>query len=212
MSVKYAAIVNKKERSKMKRIKIRTIFIFIIGLVIARASFLGINPLAIGYFMAAYLERVNPGLLLITILVGAGSVMPPTMMLKYLLTMISSLVLLESPLIKKRELATKIYFYIPAVSLGIFAMMDVAASGWKADFAVMAVLESIIAFVSGIIFSMGIGFIMKHPKGAKMSNEEMISLSLMVAVVIYGMPNIGNAYIAPLETIEIGRASCRERV
>ena len=68
----------------MKRIKIRTIFIYIIGLVIARVSFLGINPLAIGYFMAAYLESASPGLLFITILVGAGSVMAPTMMLKYL--------------------------------------------------------------------------------------------------------------------------------
>lgn len=201
MSVNYAAIVNKKERSKMQGIKKKTIIIYAIGLVIARASFLGINPLAIGYFMAAYMERVSPGLLLITILAAIGSVMQPTMVLKYLLTMISSVVLLESPLIKKRKLPNKIYFYIPSILLGLFAMMDVAASGWKTNYAVIAVLEAIIACISGMVFSMGIGFIVKQPKGSKMTNEEMISLSLMVAVIIYGMPNVSNIYIAPMETV-----------
>ena len=110
----------------MKGINKRAIFIYLMGLVIARASFLGINPLAIGYFMGAYLEGVSPGLLFITILSGAGSVMSPTMVLKYLLTMISSVVLLESPPLKKRDLPKKVYYYIPAVLLGIFAMMDVA--------------------------------------------------------------------------------------
>jgi stage II sporulation protein E len=184
----------------MKGIKKKAILIYFIGFVIARASFLGINPIAIGFFTAAYLEKVSPGLLFITILAGIGSVMPPTMVLKYLLTMISAIVILESPFIKKRELSEKVYFYIPAILLGVFAMMEAAASGWKPDFIVMAVLEAIIAYVSGILLSMGIGFIIKQPKGTKMTNEQMISLSLMVAVLIYGMPNLGNSFIAPMET------------
>jgi stage II sporulation protein E len=184
----------------MKGIKKNAILIYLIGFVIARASFIGINPIAIGFFTAAYLEKVSPGLLLLAILAGISSVMPPTMILKYLLTMVSGIVLLESPFMKKRELPEKIYFYIPAVFLGVFAMMEAAANGWKPDFIVMAVLEAIIAYVSGILFSMGIGFIIKQPKGTKMTNEEMISLSLMVAVLIYGMPNLSNSFIAPMET------------
>ena len=185
----------------MKVIKKNVILIYIIGFVIARASFLGINPIAIGFFTSAYLEKVSPGLLFITILVGISSVMPPTMVLKYLLTMISAIVLLESPFIKKRKLPEKIYFYIPAILLGVFAMMEAAANGWESDFIVMAVLEAIIAYISGILFSMGIGFVIKQPKGTKMTNEEMISLSLMVAVLIYGMPNLSNSLMAPIETV-----------
>ncbi len=198
---KRLAIVNKKERSKMKDKIIRVLLILVMGFVIARASFLGISSLAIGYFTAAYLEKVSPGLLLITVLTGIGSVMPPTMVLKYLLTMISVIVLLESPLIKKRELSAKIYFYIPAIILGVFAMMEVAANGWKEDLILLAVLEAIIAYVSGIIFSIGIGFIIRQPKGSKMTNEEMISLCIMLAVIIYGMPAISNSLIAPIETV-----------
>ena len=185
----------------MKGNRKNVILIYIIGFIISRASFLGINPIAIGFFTAAYMEKISPGILFISILAGIGSVTSPTMVLKFLLTMISAIVVLESPPIKKRNLPTKIYFYIPAGFLGIFAMMEAAAYGWKADFIVMAILEAIIAYISGIIFSMGIGFIMKQPKGTKMTNEEMISLSLMIAVLIYGMPNINIRFIAPIETI-----------
>ena len=185
----------------MKGINKKTVLIYLIGFVIARASFLGISPLAIGYFTAAYLEKVSPGLLFITILVGIGSIMSPTLVLKYLLTMISAIVILESPLIKKRKLPTKICYYIPAILLGIFAMMEAAANGWKTDITMMAVLEAIITYISGMIFSMGIGFILKQPKGRKMANEEMISLSIILAIIIYGMPNIKNPFIAPIETV-----------
>lgn len=185
----------------MKNIRKNAILIYLIGIVIARASFFGINPLAIGYFTAAYMNKASTGLLFVTILVGIGTAMPPTMVLKYLLTMISSLVLLEAPLFRKREFPIQIYYYIPAFSLGIFAIMEAAAYGWKVDFIVMAILEAIIAYVSGVIFSMGTGFLLKQPKGMKMTNEEMISLSLMIAVAIYAIPEFNNLYIAPIETV-----------
>src|SRR5690554_3751466 len=168
----------------MKNIRKNAILIYVIGFVIARATFLGINPLAIGYFTAAYLDKARPGLLFITILAGIGSAMAPTMVLKYLLSMISSVVLLESPYLKKRELPLQLYFYIPAITLGIFAMMEAGAYGWDPKMIFMAILEAIIAYVSGMIFSLGTGFFLKQPKGMKMTNEEMISLSLMVAVLI----------------------------
>ncbi len=185
------------------RTKLRNnaIWVYIIGFVIARASFLGISPLAIGYFTAAYLDKASTGLLFVTILFGIGTVMPPTMVLKYLLTLVSSIVLLESPIIKKKELPVRVYFYIPAILLGTFAMMEAAAYGWNIDLIMMAVLEAVIAYVSGVIFSQGTGFLIKQPKGTKMTNEEMISLSIMVAIIIYATPEFGSNYIAPIETV-----------
>lgn len=179
----------------------KAILIFVIGFVVARASFLGINPLVIGYFTAAYLEKVSPGLLFIIVLAGIGSIMPATMVLKYLLTMICAIVLLESPIMKRRELPTNVYFYVSSISLGVFAMMEAAAYGWKVDLIMLAVFEAVIAYISGVVFSMGIGFITRQPKGSKMTNEEMISLSIIVAVIIYGMPNINSTFIAPIETV-----------
>lgn len=185
----------------MKDMKKRTVLICVIGFVIARASFFGLNPLPIGYFTAAYLEKVSPGLIFITILAGIGSAMSPTMVLKYLLTMICSIVILESPLIKKKEMSKHIYFGITAISLGVFAIMEAAANGWRPDLVALAVLEAVMAYISGMIFHMGTGFLKRQPKGNKMNNEEMISLSLIVAVIIYGMPDFNIPYIAPIETV-----------
>lgn len=185
----------------MKGIRKNAILIYVIGFVIARASFFGINPLAIGYFTAAYLDKASPGLLFISILAGIGTVMSPTMILKYLLALVTSIVILESPIIKRKQFPLQIYFYIPAISLGIFAMMESAAYGWKMDYAVMAVLEAVIVYISGMIFRMGTGFILKQDKGMRMANEEMISLALMVAVAIYAVPELNNPYVAPIETL-----------
>lgn len=178
----------------------RSVLIYIMGFAAARASFMGINPLAIGFFAAAYMEKVSPGVLFVVILAGVGSVMQPTVVLKYLLAMIASVVFLESPLIKNRDIPDKLRFYIPAVCLGIFAAMEAAAGGWNTELTVLAFLEAVIAYVSGLIFSMGIGFVIKQPKGSKITNEEMISLSIIMAVVICGIPSVGGSYIAPVET------------
>lgn len=185
----------------MKDIRKRSIFIYLIGFVIARATFFGINPLTIGYFTAAYLDKASPGLLFITMLMGISTVMAPTMVLKYMLTMIISIAFFESPLIKKRELPIQTYFYISAIALGIFALMESAAFGWNKQLMVMAILEAVIAFVSSMIFRMGIGFLLNQPKGTNMTNEEMISLAIVLAVVVYGIPDINNSFIAPIETV-----------
>ena len=42
----------------MKDMSKRTILIYVIGFVIARVVFFGINPLAIGYFTVAYLDKI----------------------------------------------------------------------------------------------------------------------------------------------------------
>lgn len=189
------------KKNIMKTLRKNVILIYVIGFIIARASFLGINPLAIGYFTAAYLDKANTGLLFISVLLGIGTVMSPTMVLKYLLTLISSVIILESPILRKKDLPFRAYYYIPAIILGVFAMMEAAAHGWNIELIILAVLEAVIAYVSGVIFSLGTGFLLKQPKGSKMTNEEMISLSLMVAVIIYATPEFSGFYIAPIETV-----------
>lgn len=181
--------------------KKRTILIYVIGFIVARASFAGINPLSIGYFTAAYLDKASPGLLFITILAGINSVTAPTMVLKYLLTMVITIAFFESPLVKKRELPIQLYFCISAFALGIFAMMESAAYGWKNQLTVMAILEGVIAYVSAMIFHMGTEYLLKRTKGMKMTNEEMVSLAIIMAVIVYAVPSFDNSYIAPLDSL-----------
>ncbi|MBH1940739.1 SpoIIE family protein phosphatase [Mobilitalea sibirica] len=179
----------------------RSILVHGIGLFVARAVFFSINPLAIGYFTAAYLERAGGGLIFIAVFIGIATVMTPTIVLKYLLTMIITVVIIEAPYIKKKNIPKQVLYILPAIFLGLLSLMDVAIGGWQLSETLIAILESALAFISGMVFRSGIDFLYHGKRGNRLTNEQSVSLALMVAVVIFTIPDYNNAYIAPVETV-----------
>lgn len=179
----------------------RAALIYLIGFVVARAYFYQMNPLVMGFFTAAYLNRAGGVFLLIAILTGLVTVMPPEEVMTYFLAMVVSLVVMEVPLIKKREMPQSVRYAIPAVVLAVFSLIEAAATGWKPEYVALAVLEAMITYVSGVILRSGVHFLLHETKGYRPDNEKMFSLALLMAAVIYGMPVFDNGYIAPLETI-----------
>ncbi|HWT26532.1 MAG TPA: stage II sporulation protein E [Mobilitalea sp.] len=185
----------------MKDSKKRAVLIHMIGIVIARAAFFGMNPLAIGYFAAAYTERAGGTFAFVAAMIGIISIMQPIQILKYLLTMIIAVVIFESPLIKKREVPKPVLYLIPSIALGIFSLMEAASVGLSGRTALLAFLEAVISYVTCGVFQKGMDFILHAAKGYKMNNEQMVSMAVLVAVMIYAVPNISNDYIAPVETV-----------
>lgn len=184
----------------MKGIKSRALLIHLIGFIIARAAFFGMNPLAIGFFTAAYLGETGKGLAFAVTFLGLFSAMDFTQILKYTLTMIATVILMEAPLFRKRSLPKPLLYIMPSLALFVFSLMDVATGGPLSEFVALAVLESVIAIVATGIFKNGIDYILQASKGFKMTNEQMVSIAAIIAVVIYAIPDIHNSYIAPLET------------
>jgi stage II sporulation protein E len=193
-------INDREERAKMKGIKKRTILIQLIGVVIARAVFFQMNPLAIGYFTTAYLEKAG-GLSFAAVLIGMATVMPTLQLIKYMLAMGTAIIIFESPLIKKRKMPVTYLYLIPMVLLGIFSIMEIPGIGGKSNQLWLIILEMLIAYISCVIFRKGMDFILHATKGYKMNNEQMISIAVMVAVIVYSVPNTEFNYIAPLETV-----------
>lgn len=185
----------------MKDNKKRGFLIHVIGMIIARAAFSGMNPLAIGYFTAAYLGKAGGGFAFFAVLVGAATVMPLTQVLKLILTMVTTAIIYEAPVIKKRDIPLPILYSIPSIALGVFSVMEVTAGGPIRSLLVMAMLEAIIAYVSAVMFQRGIDFILRTVKGFKMNNEQMVSMAIIISVIIYAIPDISGAYIAPVETV-----------
>lgn len=185
----------------MKLIRIRSIVVCMISYVIARAVFFQMDPLAIGIFTAAYLERAGGGgLLFFAVLAGVCSTLPFTVALKYLLTLVASVVLLEAPLLKKRDISKSVLYTLPPVILGIFSLIEAASVGWAADYIALAALESVIAYISAVIFGNGTSFLLQEGKKYKISNEQMVSLAFLVAVFLYAAPEFNSLKIAPVET------------
>lgn len=186
---------------KLKAINKRALLIHIIGFIIARAAFLGMNPLAIGFFTASYFANTGGGLAFAVAFLGIASVMNSLQILKYVLTMIAALIILQSPLIKKRNVPKPVLYVLPSLMLFAFSLIGAEVGMPVPKNIAMAALEAIIAVVSAGLFKNGIDFLMQAAKGFKMNNEQMISTAVIVAVGIYAIPEFQNDYLAPLETV-----------
>lgn len=185
----------------MKGRKLKGLLIQMMGIIVARAVVFDMNPLAIGYFTAVLMTKASGTLGLIGITIGIATVMPITHILKYLLTMVTTLLFMEIPILKNKNLPKFIRYMIPSTILVIYSLMDVAAGGVNNWHIVLSILEGVIAVVSSMLFRDGLGFIVESKKGYKMNNEQMVSIAVLVAVIIYGFPEFTSPYIATIETV-----------
>lgn len=185
----------------MKGRKLKGLLIQVMGVIVARAVIYDMNPLAIGYFTAVLMTKGSGTLGLIGITIGIATVMPVTHILKYLLTMVTTMLFMEIPLVKNRKIPRLIRYIAPSTILVIYSLMDVAAGGINDWYIILSLLEGIIAIVSATLFREGLGFVMESKRGYKMNNEQMVSMAVIVAVIIYGFPEFSSAYITPVETV-----------
>ncbi|HHX13071.1 MAG TPA: stage II sporulation protein E [Clostridiales bacterium] len=185
----------------MKGRKLKGLLIQVMGIIVARAVIYDMNPLAIGYFTAMLMTKGSGTLGLIGITIGIATVMPITHILKYLLTMVTTLLFMEIPILKNKNIPRFIRYMVPSTFLVIYSLMDVAAGGVDNWHIVLSLLEGVIAVVSAVLFREGLGFVVDSKKGYKMNNEQMVSMAVLVAVIIYGFPEFTSPYIATVETV-----------
>jgi stage II sporulation protein E len=185
----------------MKGIQKRNYVIHLIGFIIARAVFYGMNPLAIGYFTASYLGKTGGGLAFAAAFLGIVSVMEPSQILKYSIVMIGAVLLYELPFIKKRNVPIQILYLLPSVILFTTSIIEKNMVMLTPKAAIMSALEALIAVVSAVVFKHGIDYMSQAAKGIRMNNEQMVSMAIMVAIAIYAIPELKyNDYFAPVET------------
>ena len=185
----------------MKNKRTRSFIVNLLGFFVARASFYGMNPLAIGYFTAVYLGNNRSPFILVTIFAGLLTTMHATFAFKYLLTMILTIVILDMPIIKKRNLSKAKLYGLPSLILGVFTLVEGAAVGFQLDYMLLTVLEVVIAHVSALILSEGVDYLTSKRKGMKMSNEQMISIGLIIGILVFTFPELSSDYIAAMESI-----------
>lgn len=185
----------------MKVINRRTILVHLLGFIVSRATFMGMNPLAIGYFTASYLGKTGGGVAFAVSFLGVASVMSPTQILKYTLTLVVTLLLFESPFFKNKEVPAPVMYTLPAFLLFLFSALEINANTQMIALISLALLEAVIAIVSGAMFKNGIDYIKQVSKGFKMTNEQMVSIAIIMAVSVYAIPDFQYDYLAPLESV-----------
>ena len=182
----------------MKR---RKVLIHLIGLLVARAAFYSMNPLAIGYFTAAYMSKTGGGWAFAAAILGIISSMNTTGILKYSLALVTSIIVMETPFIKDKGIPKSILYLLPSISLTIFSLMEITSGGPIQHYLIMAVLEGLIAYISAGMFRQGIEYMLESNKGSKMSNEQMVSMAMIIGVLLYAIPELNSDYLAPAQTV-----------
>lgn len=179
----------------------KNILVNLVGFFTARAVFMGINPLGIGFLAAAYMEKAGGGLIFTVIFIGIATTMAPIMVLKYLLAMITTAIIMEAPAFIRNRIPQPVLHVLPALSLSVFSLIEAFSGGVNINHVALAILEGVIAYTSSIIFRSGINFFMQGNKGLRLSNEQTVSLAVIIAIIIYSLPEYHNMYIAPVETL-----------
>lgn len=175
---------------KMKEIQKRMLVQIILGFLLGRVEIFGINPIGIAYFAAGYTETGAKLPVAISVALGMFMALPLEKVLCGALAMLAVVVTVD--FLDKKNIAIKLgqIALVLAAALGFlnFAMLSVMPhSGRELG---MVFLESVLAMVGTRVLYDGIHFLLHAKKGQSLGNEEIISLVLLGAFGVLGLPNV----------------------
>ena len=162
----------------------------LLGILISRSAFMGMNPIGMGFFGAAYYIKQGRFFTFIMICLGMASALKMVELMKYIIIMAVCGTIVG--LFEKKVRSIGIYGV--AATVGITTTVIGASTAYfyyeipKQIF--FCVMEGIIAFTCVVIFSKGIHFLMQCKRNCIPDNEQLISLSFMCGATIYSMAGV----------------------
>ncbi|MDF2870244.1 MAG: hypothetical protein K0R05_1819 [Anaerocolumna sp.] len=177
----------------MKELNVRRVLVSSLGIIMARSVFMGINPFAMGYLAALYLEPKSRIITVVMVALGVITAMDRTEMIKYLIAIMVFSILISMAEYRNKKLSV---WAMGGVAGGAITLLTCFYSTLSNDFlhyAVLGLAEGIIVFVSCLIFRKGLLPVLNPPlKGESLSNEEIVGLAVMGGVIIYGIPDLNS--------------------
>ncbi|MDK2934737.1 MAG: stage sporulation protein [Clostridiales bacterium] len=168
----------------------RNILINLTAFMLGRATILsGITPFGLPFYAAVFTGEVYSILIGISIAIGLMTVGIGIMSLKYITAMI---LFIGFNLVNKNKLMEKTFFtaLTAAGSLFICGMVLVVTQGYLLYDMLMLLFESFICFVMVFIFRTGLPIFTQRIERRILSNEEIISLSILLGLVILGFTDV----------------------
>lgn len=168
----------------------------LMGVFIARVTFGGFSPFAIGFIAAMYLDEGKNVLTILCVLFGLITVMPKVAVVKYFAIMI--IILVVGSLIQKKN--EKITIIELAIISGVSTSLINFSGGIFFESIQIALLlalaEGIATFAFAVVFKKGLEAVVSNKKAESFNNEEMVSLAILIGLVIYGLPELTDTSIS----------------
>jgi len=174
----------------MKEFNMRKFLVQMMGIVMSRAVFVGINPIAIAYFAAVYMEKKGRLAIMATVLLGMATVLPMVEVTKYFIIMIVLSIIIALMEYNNKRLSIGV---IGGLAGAVTATLTIANGLLKENmeyYLLLGLAEGIAIFALSIIFRKGLEPLLHSVKGQALDNEQIISIAVILAVFIYGIPNL----------------------
>lgn len=177
----------------MKEFNLRKVLVSFLGIIMARSVFMGINPFAMGYLAALYLEPKGRILAMVMVTLGVIIVMGTSAMIKYLIAIIVFSILVSMVEYRNKKISV---WAMGGIAAGVITLLTCFYSTLSEDFwhyTILGMAEGIIVFVSCLIFRKGIESIIRPTlKGETLGNEEIVGLAVMGGIILYGIPDMNS--------------------
>jgi len=177
-------------------IDFRIIFVCIIGFLISRVTMLYMmSSSSIAYLALFAFTGSNYYAVLISVVLGMVTISSTTEILKYLLAV--AIMTTLNFFIGKKENRLSIQAVCGSASILLAGIIKTLVNGISFYFILMAVLESILVFTLVFVFDKAVARIMDDFPKKYFSNEELISLAILIGGAIVGIGDIhfGNLFI-----------------
>lgn len=173
----------------MKDLSIRKVLVNVMGIVMARAVFGNMGLVGISFFNAIYMEGRGRFLMLIMVFLGFLSKLTVVNSLKYVMAML--VVSIIGSLIEhyNKRLSLVTFAILSSLVVVIFNITDGLLNVSNPYSYIVAVLEGVAIFALTIIFKKGIEPFIHGMKGQALNNEQVISLFVILAFFLYGIPS-----------------------
>jgi len=172
----------------MKELNMRKILVNILGVAMARAVFMGMNPIGMGYFAAVYLEKKSRMFIMFTVLLGMLTAMPYAEVLKYLIIMVVISVITALAEFNNKRVSMNTLGVLTAVITASMTITDGLLSNNLGYYLLLGLGEGAAIFAFALIFRKGLEPLLAGIQGQALDNEQIISLAVMLSVFIYGLP------------------------
>jgi stage II sporulation protein E len=173
----------------MKELNMKRVCVNILGVVMARAVFSGINPIAIGYFAAVYLERPGRIPIMLAVLLGLVTTMPLEDVAKYLIIMIVISILTNLLEYTNKKISIGMMGGLAAAVTAAMSLTNGLLNENMEALILLGLGEGVAVFAFSFIFRKGLDPILHGVKGQALDNEQIISIAAILAVFIYGIPD-----------------------
>lgn len=159
----------------MKKMDFRNLITALVGAVVNRSILLMMNPFGIAYFASAYMYKPGRALLVLAVIIGMATALPPSILIKYV-GVVAGIIIITKILELRKKAVTPIKM---AVICGV--LISIAGFAYSAGLngldrvdiwqtALISSLEGVASFAMVFVFDHAIRIFLYHKNENALSN------------------------------------------